>query len=217
MGKPRLLDAFCGAGGAAAGYVRAGFDVTGIDIAPQPRYLLSGASAFVRGDALAYVREHGHEFDAIHCSPPCQAYSEATPLAVRATLPALIPATRDALIAAGRPYAIENVENARAHLINPVMLCGTMFGLPIWRHRWFEVAPFWFLAPATCRHDGRPVVIHPGSNARKGAGHTSATVARTSMGVEWMSRDEAYEAIPPVYTEHIGRQLLTALGASVAA
>lgn len=208
--KPRLLDLFCGAGGAARGYQLAGFHVTGVDIKPQPRYI---GEEFHQADALEYCREHGHEFDAIHASPPCQAYSEATPMHMRSQLPDLIDDTRIAMRETGKPYVIENVENARVKLINPVMLCGTMFGLNVWRHRYFEVHPVWFLAPALCHHNGRPIVQHAGSHSRKlDGGHpVPAHVVRAEMGIEWMRGHEAYEAIPPAYTEYIGRQLLHAI------
>ncbi len=204
MSRPKGLDLFCGAGGASMGYHRAGFEMTGVDNRPQPRYPFR----FIHTDALDYVTAHGHEYDAVFASPPCQRYSEATPVAIRATLPDLIGPTRDALQALGVPYVIENVENARRHLINPVMLCGTMFGMSIWRHRYFETHPFWCLAPASCLHIGRPISLHPGSNARKGRGDTSVAVARVAMGIDWMSKEEIHEAIPPAYTEFIGRQLL---------
>lgn len=208
MTKPRLLDAFSGAGGCARGYQQAGFHVTGIDIKPQPRF---SGDVFIQGDALEYIAEHGREFDAIHASPPCQAYSEATPLHHRATLPELIAPTRELLIASGRPYVIENVENARRHLINPVMLCGSMFGLAVWRHRYFEVSPMWFLAPSMCVHEGRPVSLHPGSNARKGRGGPTVIEAREAMGIDWMTGHELNEAIPPAYTFFIGTQIMAAI------
>lgn len=207
--RPRLLDLFCGAGGAGMGYHRAGFDVVGVDHTPQPRYPFE----FHQADALRFCQEHGRTFDAIHASPPCQAYSEATPMHIRATLPDLIDATRVAMQATGKPYVIENVENARRKLRNPVMLCGTMFGLKVWRHRYFEMAPVWFLSPAPCLHNGRPVVQHAGSHSRaldKGR-RIPAEVVRAALGVEWMRGHEAYEAIPPAYTEHIGRQLMQAV------
>jgi DNA (cytosine-5)-methyltransferase 1 len=131
----KLLDTYCGAGGCAVGYHRAGFEVVGVDINPQPRFPFE----FHQGDAIEYIREHGHEFDVIHASPPCQRFSEATPMERRDKHPDLIAPTREAMQATGKPYVIENVENARAELANPVKLCGTMFGLPIWRHRYFEI------------------------------------------------------------------------------
>ena len=141
----RLLDLFCGAGGAAVGYHRAGFDdITGVDIKPMPRYPFE----FVQGDALEYVIEHGAEFDVIHASPPCQAYSVETPIKYKHTHPDLIEPTRKALEKVGKPYIIENVSGARSKLYRSVMLCGTMFGLNIWRHRYFETWPLFLMSPA---------------------------------------------------------------------
>lgn len=188
------------------GYHLAGFDVVGVDIKPQPRYPFE----FHQGDALEFCRDHGHEFDAIHASPPCQAYSEATPMAARADLPDLIPPTRGVLLKIGKPYVIENVENARKHLINPTMLCGTMFGLGVWWHRWFETHPFWMMSPTGCRHNGRPVTPVEGSNARKGRPRTTPNAVARAMGINWMTKREMTQAIPPAYTEHIGRQLILA-------
>jgi DNA (cytosine-5)-methyltransferase 1 len=202
--RPRLLDLFCGAGGAAMGYHRAGFDVTGVDRAPQKRFPFR----FIQGDALAYLREHGHEYDAIVASPPCQAYSQATPLHHREVLPRLIAPTRDLLMELGKPYVIENVENARAELRDPVMLCGTMFGMPVWRHRYFECGGFALTVTGKCSHDAPPVTIHSGSHTRKLRGNTGVVAMREAMGIDWMTGKELYEAIPPAYTEFVGRALM---------
>ncbi len=157
--RPRLLDLFCGGGGASEGYRLAGFDVVGVDHLPQRHYR---GGAFVQADALDFVRAHGHEFDAIHASPPCQAYSSLRSLQPTKEYPDLIPATREALIATGKPHVIENVPGAPlgggdTYLL---MLCGTMFGLAtpdgraeIWRHRLFETNWFFGLRPA-CQHGG---------------------------------------------------------------
>lgn len=139
--RPRVLDLFCGAGGAAMGYHHAGFDVTGVDIAPQPRYPF----AFIQADALEYVGSLSWvelmQYDAIHASPPCQSYSVMSHLP-GVGAPMLIADTRAALAATGLPYVIENVEGARREMRDPVMLCGTMFaGLPVRRHRRFEIEP----------------------------------------------------------------------------
>lgn len=226
MNKPRLLDLFCCAGGAAKGYQQAGFHVTGIDIKKQPRY---AGDCFICADALEYVAAHGHEFDAIHASPPCQFASEQTPMPYRSNHPNLIPATRAALQATGKPYTIENVENARRHLVNPVMLCGTMFGLPIWRHRYFEMWPANLLLTPSCNHSKAPVTIKSGSHSRKlqrvpvhstGGGdgqrksrknhrpRESVEVVRWAMEIDWMVQAELTEAIPPAYTRWIGERLL---------
>jgi DNA (cytosine-5)-methyltransferase 1 len=207
--KPRLLDLFCGAGGAGMGYHRAGFEVVGVDINPQPRYPFE----FHHGDALEYLAAHGHEFDVIHASPPCQAYSEATPIEYRQFHPDLIKPTQELLQKVGKPYVIENVEAARKHLVSPLMLCGSMFGLKVWRHRYFEISPIWIMSPFSCRHAGRPLSIHPGSNARANRDNPIPTIqeSRAAMEINWMTGSELSEAIPPAYTEFIGRQLLAAL------
>jgi DNA (cytosine-5)-methyltransferase 1 len=215
MNRPKLLDLFCGAGGAAMGYHRAGFDVVGVDINPMPRYLLE----FHQGDALQYALEHGAEFDAIHASPPCQGYSVTKSIHGRTDHPLLIDATRELLQSIGRPYIIENVEGAP--LINPLMLCGTMFGLRVRRHRLFEIDPPIYFAPFSCNHWGKTL----GNSARikqrrvvqsfaladfiTVSGHDfNARDARIAMGIDWMSAKELAQAIPPAYTEYIGAFLL---------
>jgi hypothetical protein len=154
--RRRLLDLFCGASGAARGYQLAGSHVTGVDLAEQPRY---AGDAFIRGDALDYVAAHGREYDAIHASPPCQAYTALRRLhGEHRDYPDLVAATRDALRATGRPYVIENVPGAP--LLEPAMLCGSMFGLLVRRHRLFESSLLLF-SPGRCRHGefGVPVPV----------------------------------------------------------
>lgn len=202
----RLLDLFCGAGGAAMGYYLAGFDVVGVDIVNQPRYPFT----FVQGDALEYCAAHGHEFDAIHASPPCQAYS-ITKSIHHNDHPAMIEDTRDVMITTGKPYVIENVIGAP--LRNPLMLCGSMFvGLRVYRHRLFECNPQLFMAPATCHHSFKmPAKYNElnGDNFITCVGHNfKAADGRIAMGIEWMTRAELSQAVPPAYTEYIGRQLL---------
>lgn len=148
VGRPKILDLFCGAGGAGMGYSQAGFDVIGVDIEPQPRYPFE----FHQGDALAFLSKHGRSFDAIHASPPCQGYSIATAgnAAARAKYPRLIEATRDLMQDAGKPWVIENVAQARKQMVDPILLCGRMFGLGaadrdgeplvLDRHRLFETS-----------------------------------------------------------------------------
>jgi DNA (cytosine-5)-methyltransferase 1 len=218
----RLLDLFCGAGGASSGYHRAGFDVTGVDSAPQRHYPFR----FIQADALEYACEHGREFDVIHASPPCQAYSAARTIRNREH-PDLIAAVRAALLAAGRPFVIENVPGAP--LENPLMLCGTMFGLRVIRHRLFEIwpEPIWF-PPSPCNHNGRATSAgnrQPGVTNGFATGHSYITVVgnsylmadgRAAMGIDWMNRHELSQAIPPAYTEWIGRQLLRQLEAQAA-
>jgi DNA (cytosine-5)-methyltransferase 1 len=207
VSRPRLLDLFCCEGGAGTGYDRAGFEVVGVDIAAQPRYPFE----FHQGDALEFVKEHGHEFDAIHASPPCQAFTRAWKLRQNEH-PDLIAPTRDALDATGLPYIIENVPGAP--LVAPVELCGAMFGLRTYRHRQFEsnrplTAPDHAPHRVPTRKMGRAPAegdfIHVVGN------FSGVAYARQVMGMPWASRDGLREAIPPAYTEHIGRQLIEAL------
>jgi hypothetical protein len=215
-GRPVLLDAYCGAGGAARGYQLAGFYVVGVDVAPQPRY---AGDEFHRGDAIEFIRRHGREFDVIHSSPPCQHHSRCAdmPGRRRADYPDLIDPTRRALIATGRPWVIENV--ATAPLVG-IVLCGQSFGLGVYRHRRFESSATLFGRPhERHRHrisDGR---LGRWTTLARGpvitvAGHMfGAADGRLAMGIDWpMTRDELAEAIPPAYSEFVGRQLLRALG-----
>ena len=205
MARPRLLDLFCGAGGAAVGYYRAGFDVVGIDIARQPRYPFP----FIQGDALKPpVRLE--DFDAIHASPPCQKYSWAARRWREVERVDLLPATRELLTASGKPWVIENVIGAP--LDNMLTLCGTQFGLDVLRHRRFE-SSFLLFGPGACSHNGtvrkgRYVTVagHGGENAKGRGGRQHKQQA---MGIDWMSDGELNEAIPPAYTAFLGRQLLS--------
>ena len=204
----RLLDLFCGAGGAGMGYHRAGFEVTGVDIKPQPRYPFE----FIQGDALEYLAAHGAEYDVIHASPPCQRYSEQTMKKYRGNHPDLIAPVRELLKTAGKQYIIENVEAARSLLENPVMLCGTMFSMNMWRHRYFETS-FHVGLTVPCHHGVYPEpVLITGTTRRKpengGRFEYSAEQCRQESGLFWMTRTEMDEASPPAYTEWIGKQLL---------
>jgi DNA (cytosine-5)-methyltransferase 1 len=219
--KPRLLDLFCGAGGAAMGYHRAGFDVWGIDHLPQPHYPFT----FLQRDALeflqAYIDDDDHgPVDAIHASPPCQAYSQGKNIwhtrLPRERHPDLVGPTRQLLEAAGLPYVMENVVGAP--LTNYVVLCGDMFGLGVKRHRLFETS-FMVWNPPVCRSDHPDFfvsVFGGGAKAKKkGNGFPKTNIvherAQKAMGIDWMNRDEMSQAIPPAYTEWIGRQLLEVL------
>ncbi len=225
--KPRLLDLFCGAGGAAMGYHRAGFEVVGVDIRPQPHYPFE----FHQIDALELMAEHfdrwdvrgwdSQTFSAIHASPPCQAYSVATKVhgaAQVATHPDLVAPTRDALDRTGLPYVIENVPGAP--LRGSLLLCGSMFGLEVRRHRIFEGAvPM--MAPLGCNHTDAavPVYGHTGAGANRGRererGRSNGVADwRRAMDIDWMTVNELAEAIPPAYTEWIGTQLLAAMRAA---
>jgi DNA (cytosine-5)-methyltransferase 1 len=188
------------------GYHRAGFDeIVGIDIHPQPRYPFT----FVRGDALAYGRSFGAVFDAIHASPPCQKYSWAAKR-WRVERADLMPATFTLLDEIGVPFVVENV--IAAPFRHAIVLCGTQFGLDVIRHRLFESNHVVLAPGAPCTHHGTvraghyvTVAGHGGDN-RKGRG--SRAVKQAAMGINWMSDQELNQAIPPAYTEWIGRQLL---------
>ena len=209
--RPLLLDLFCGAGGAAMGYHRAGFDVVGVDIKPQPRYPFR----FILGDALNPPVDLT-QFAAIHASPPCQAFCAYQRTGLVKPKPNLIPATRELLVGSGLPYVIENVVGAP--LDNPVMLCGTAFGLDVRRHRLFELTFAMMVNP--CNHK-RGTPRYPASsdrvNLRRTAEIGSWDISREdqsrAMGIDWMTVPELSQAIPPAYTEFIGRQLLRAVTA----
>lgn len=215
MTRPRILDLFCGAGGASVGYHRAGFEVVGIDIAPQKHYPFE----FHQADALEYVAAHGHEFDAIHASPPCQRYSEITPESVKEEWPDLIAPTRVLLQAANKPYIIENVRGAARELIAPVVLCGYGFGLKTYRHRYFECNPFILVPPhlkhpESCPPSGRGrsevygMISVTGNGGAPNLDMPYLDYAGDAMGIDWMNRAELSEAIPPAYTKYLGLQLM---------
>jgi DNA (cytosine-5)-methyltransferase 1 len=208
MSRPRLLDLFCGAGGAAVGYHRAGFEVVGVDINPQPHYPFE----FHQADAMTYPLDG---FDAIHASPPCQAYIRSGTVAKDGRHPRLLPPTRERLIEAGIPWVIENVPGAPMRA--DVQLCGSIFGLAVRRHRWFEssesLSP-WVLA---CNHSEPVAGVygHPHGASGANAGMLPGDLATWSraMGIDWMTTAELADAIPPAYTEWIGTQLLRAVEA----
>jgi len=225
----QLLDLFCGEGGAGMGYALAGFEVTGVDKLARKgrRYPFT----FHAGDALEFVAAHGRAFDAVHASPPCQAYSIATIGTPGAVHPDLIALVRKALTKIGRPYVIENVP-PRAPLLDPITLCGSMFGLTaddpwgdgtpllLQRHRWFEAS--WRVSQpedrckAMKRQGYRIAGVYGGGACqRKPTGATVSrggysprvSVRRELMGADWMTQEGLSQAIPPAYTRHIGREL----------
>jgi DNA (cytosine-5)-methyltransferase 1 len=216
MGRPRLLDLFCGQYGAGWGYTLAGFDVTGVDIRPIPARHRPPGVTFVHGDALEYLAEHGHTYDAVHASPPCRHYTMARNAApVRYHHPQLIAPVRRALEELGRPYVMENVPGAP--LNEPVMLCGAMFGLQTYRHRLFETSwPLGSRVPSHPAHGARTARM--GRPAVEGEYHSfvgnfsGLDTARRVMGMPWANQDGIRQAVPPAYTEWVGRELLRELG-----
>lgn len=227
---PRLLDLFCGGGGASIGYVRAGFEVVGVDSNPHALsyYPLEGWHA----DALEVLDGLHDEidprsFDVIAASPPCQPHTRTKHVARaqgKATKkPDLLEPVRSRLVALGVPYIIENVEGAP--LLDPIRLCGSTFGLKVRRHRLFESSAL-LLGNGPCRHkeQGKPVgVYHRMNDTVQGRNHATGewvvggSTARTleegqeAMGIPWLPWDLLREAIPPAYTEHLGRQVLAHL------
>lgn len=220
MKKPPLLyDVYCGAGGATKGYQMAGFRVIGVDNKPQPRYCGDG---FIEMDALVfldrYITGEYERAAAFHASPPCQGYCRSTNIkGNQNNHERLILPTREKLQAIGKPYIIENVPDARNEIINPIMLCGTMFGLRVRRHRYFECSFNITFAPAMCgchgkagrtgayrslsRLDKTPLITVTGHNFL-------VAEARIAMGIDWMIGRELQEAIPPAYTKFIGSHLI---------
>lgn len=209
--KPTLVDLFCSAGGASKGYQLAGFDVVGVDIKPQPNYPFK----FHQADALTFDVS---KFDAVHASPPCQGYSSQR---WGNKHPRLIADVREKLEDNGKPFIIENIEGARFDLRAPVLLCGSSFGLRVRRHRLFE-SSVKMKAPK-CNHawqdedrcfdlydHGRwfkSGFVHVyGKGGGKGAEHWPL-----AMGIDWMTRAELAEAIPPAYTLLLGMQLIGAV------
>lgn len=217
MARPLLLDAYCGAGGCARGYTDAGFDVVGVDLQPQSRYLKSGAIEFHQSDAIEFIERHGREFDCIHCSPPCQAYSVTKTIWQREH-PDLLAPTREALIATNRHWIIENVVGAP--MSDAITLCGTMFGLRLYRHRLFESSVL-LLQPPHQKHRAKCTVVGRRPKADEFltvAGHFSdVPAARAAMQIDWMTRDELSQAIPPAYCAFVGSFLLAALTATESA
>lgn len=212
--RPLLLDLFCGAGGCAVGYQRAGFDVVGVDHKMQQRFPFE----FHQADAMEYLSNHGHLFDAIHASPPCQLYSRLfyTMEDRRSEHPDLIGLVRAELLNLTVPWVIENVYGAPLNR-GSVMLCGSMFGLRTYRHRWFETS--WFATHP--QHPKHRVKSDSGLRRKEHflaggfisvVGDVGSYCGHAAMGIDWMTGSELSQAIPPAYTEFIGKQLMAAIG-----
>lgn len=223
MARPKLLVLYCGAGGGSVGYVQAGFDVLGVDLIEQPRnpafwtpeqkfaYGVQDASfEFVQQDAIEFLFMRGAgEFDAIHASPPCQAYTWSAKRWKDVPRADLVEDTRNLILRTKKPYVIENVIGAP--LIDPAMICGISVGLPeLIRHRLFETN--WpFVPPPHVKHrgtvrDGTYVTVagHGGDNIK---GRGSRLDKQRAMGVYWMNDKELNESVPPAYLRYVGKQL----------
>lgn len=225
MSRPRLLDLFCGAGGAGMGYHQAGFEVVGVDIDPQPDYPFE----FRQADAVTHSLDG---FDAIHASPPCQAFSAMGAMwNAKGDHPELVDVMRARLVESGLPYVIENVPGAP--MVNPVVLCGSSMGLgaagfELRRHRLFETN-FPVMVPP-CAHQRATIGIY-GDHARnrsringsKDRGQDfpdtdKLELGREAMGMPWVTRWHGLsQAIPPAYTEHLGSYLMAAVQQEAAA
>ena len=207
--RPRLLDLFCGAGGAARGYQMAGFYVVGVDNRPQPRY---AGDEFVLADAMTFPLDG---FDAIHASPPCQDHM-LTPHRKHGT-GWLLSAIRERLTAQPAAWIIENVPGAKMRA--DFKLCGCLFDLKLRRLRFFETSWGGFDLRRPCLHLG-PVVSVVGSGTPTWVRHKWIETFgraprigdyRAAMGIDWMTRNELSQSIPPAYTEYIGKRLLAVL------
>lgn len=217
MSRPKMLDLYCGGGGAAMGYHRAGFDVVGVDLKPQPSYPF----LFVQGDALDFLRRNGRWFDAVHASSPCQAHTTMSNRWRGAGGRAdshtnLVVETREAMEATGLPWVNENVPGARKFMRDPVTLHGGMFGLRVYRPRLFESNVPLLVVKASApadpigvygkHHDGRRLFTRKDGTIQRCA--RTLEEGQRAMGIDWLAWPQLTEAIPPAYTEFLGAQLL---------
>lgn len=231
MRKPRLLDLYCGGGGAGKGYSDAGFEVTGVDLNPMPRYPFT----FVQADALSCLAGQVEEidlaeFDVIHASPVCKGYTDCN-LSPKERYEKQIGMVREHLLRIGKPYVIENVMGAKRDLKANLLLCASMFGLPMERHRLFEIGntDTFIFPPAPCNHSIAHISVVGHSvwdsrlegtrrkDGRRRPDSVPLAIGRKAMNISWMGIEELAQAIPPAYTEWIGRYLLTAIGNEVVA
>lgn len=230
--RPRLLDLFCGSGGAAEGYRRAGFDVVGVDTVDRG----FRPGEFVQADALEYLDAHGHEFAAVAASPPCFEHSSLAALSGDSGTGWLLAATIERLQQLGRPYVVENVAGAHRSMPGALKLCGSEFGLGarcrdgVWRrlerHRLF-LSDVFLMGAGGCAHGRAPVIGVYGDGAQRGIARVGTAggdpyrgnlaESREALGIEWMTRKQLSLSIPPAYTQHIGEQLLAAIREDLAA
>jgi DNA (cytosine-5)-methyltransferase 1 len=221
-----LLDLFCKAGGAGYGYALAGFEVVGVDIEPQKNYPFQ----FIQADALAVLagktKINLADFDIFHASPVCKNYTvcnrpNLSSDITRDDYPRLIPALRELLKATGKPFVIENVMGAKADMRANLMLCASMFGLPMQRHRLFEIGntDIFIMPPGPCNHKDANISIVGHSvwdyskegttrkDGRRRPDSVPVAVGHVAMGIDWMNKNELSQAIPPAYTQYIGMKL----------
>lgn len=211
MKKYKLLDLFCGGGGCSVGYTQAGFEVVGVDIKPMKNYPYE----FYQSDALTFPLDG---FDAYHASPGCEAYTNCN-LSPKERHQKLIGAIRERLQSTGKPYVIENVMGAKRDMQANLVLCASMFDLPMERHRLFESNIFLY-PPRTCQHEIATIGVYghsiwdfskegtPRKDGRKRPDSVSADIGRLAMGIDWMNKTELAKAIPPAYTHWIGDLLM---------
>jgi DNA (cytosine-5)-methyltransferase 1 len=217
----KLLDLFSGAGGAGYGYHLAGFEVVGVDLEDQPHYPFE----FHKMDALKYLETADlSQFDAIHSSPVCKAYTNCN-LSPKERHPMQIADVRQALGRTGKPYIIENVMGAKIHMRASIMLCGSMFGLPIQRHRLFEIGntDLFIYSPGSCDHRKATISVVGHSvwdsskegtrrkDGRRRPDSVPVEIGHKAMGITWMNKEELAQAIPPAYTRYIGQQLINTI------
>jgi len=212
----KLLDLYCCGGGASYGYEQAGFDVTGVDIIDQPRH----RGKFFKADAIEFLKKNHQDFDVIHASPPCQAHSMASKQwrLKGKEYPDLIAPTRAALIETGLPYIMENVPGSP--LIDPIEMCGAMFGMRTYRHRLFESNMPLTVPPHPVHHAPNAKMGRPANDDEfiQYVGHFPGVKAVQEMtGLHWLGQKELAQSIPPQYTLYLGRQVLNFLDLKIAA
>jgi DNA (cytosine-5)-methyltransferase 1 len=220
-GRPIAVDLYCCQGGATRGYQQNGFYVIGVDLDPQPRYC---GDEFWQADAIAWLEAHAgfirEQVALVAASPPCQFDSDCQRIMGR-DHPDLIEPTREALEEIGVPYVLENVRGALPKLKDPVELCGTMFNLRTYRHRYFETGGWTLAQPAHPQHTAPQTKMgrapQPGEFVQAIGNFSGVGMVRDDWGVPWMNRDGIRESIPPAYARYVGEQFLAQRGLEAAA